>query len=233
MACYTAYLASGHTLLCKSIKANTIQRYLAAAANLSVPAKMVNPCLDIMGNQCRQISDILRELKRWEKMPNRKEPVTKSMVEYVIKKGKSLSKTNPNNIYLALSDWLILSLQAGFRRKEWAQDRVYLKKHKDVERNIDGSSAAFILKDFEFRAKKNKRIDNSSPKGLNQAATVNIKWRFQKNNDNGQVITYVKDDFNRHLCAVEACKRIHNRAINLKIQKDPLTVYTEINKKKS
>ena len=57
---------------------------------------------------------------------------------------------------------------------------------------------------------------------------------LKKNNDNGQVITYVKDVFNRDHCAVEACKRICKRAINLKIQKDkPLAVYTEINKKKS
>ena len=89
-------------------------------------------------------------------------------------------KTNPDNIYSALGDWLVLGEQTGYRRKEWAQDRTYLKKHKDIQRNIDGSSAAFILEDFEFRAKGNKRMDNTSAKEVNKATINNIKWRFKK-----------------------------------------------------
>ena len=51
------------------------------------------------------------------------------MTEYIIEKGKKkLNKTNPDNIYTALGNWLVLVQQAGFRRKEWAQDcRVILK----------------------------------------------------------------------------------------------------------
>ena len=229
MACYTAYLATGETLLCKSIKTNTIIRYLNAAAELSTFAKLMNPCLDIMGNQSTYIKDILREHKRWESIPNCKEPLTKKMVKYIIDKGKTLNNANHNNIYTALGDWLVVGLQAGFRRKEWAQDRTYMKKHKDIERNIDKSSAAFILEDFEFRAKNNKRINNSSTIKIKNSSMVNIKWRFQKNNDNGQVISYIKDSINNTYCVVEACKRLRNRAISLKIAKDkPIAVFTEI-----
>ena len=63
MACYTAHLATGETLLCKSIKSSTILRYLSAAAELSIPAKMLNPCLDIMGHFSSHIKDIINELK--------------------------------------------------------------------------------------------------------------------------------------------------------------------------
>ena len=67
------------------------------------------------------------------------------MVEYIIDKGKKISKTNPDNIYSALSDhWFILGLEAGFRIMEWAQDHAHLKKYKDIQHNIDGSPAAFI-----------------------------------------------------------------------------------------
>ena len=228
MACYTAYLASGETLLCKTIKSSTIKRYLDAAAELSTHAQMINPCLDIMGNQSVYITNILKELKRWESMPNRKEPVTKQMIEYIIKKGQSLYNRNPNNIYTALADWLIVGQQAGFRRKEWAQDRTHLHKNKDIERNIDGSSAAFILDDFQFRAKGDKRLKEFSLRDLKKSHTVNIKWRFQKNNDNGQVITYVIDNINKQHCVVEACKRIYKRAISLKIPQDrPIAVFTQ------
>ena len=107
------------------------------------------------------------------------------MVEYIISKGKSMSKGNPDNLYSAMADWLILGEQTGFRRNEWAQDRTYLKKHKDIQRNVDGSPAAFIIKYLDFRGKNNKRVDNNSTKEANKATIGNIKWRFQKPLDNG------------------------------------------------
>ena len=162
MACYTAHLASGATLLCKTIKSDTIKRYLSAASELSAPAQMMNPTLDLMGNLSVFIKDIIHEVKRWETMPNRREPLTKEMTEYILDKGEKSKKTNPDNLYSAMGDWLILGEQAGFRRKEWAQDRTYLHKHKEFQRNVDGSSAAFILTDMEFRAQKNKIINNNS-----------------------------------------------------------------------
>ena len=64
MSCYTAYLASGATLLCKTIKVDTIKRYLSAAAELSIPAQMVNPCLDLMGKTSVYIRNILYETRR-------------------------------------------------------------------------------------------------------------------------------------------------------------------------
>ena len=175
MACYVAHLSLGETLLCKTIKSSTISRYLSAAVELSTQANMMDQCLDIMGKQSDYIKGIFKELKRWENVPNRKEPVTKQMIEYVIEKGRNSYKTNPHNLYLALSNWLILGQQTGFRRKEWAQDRTYMKKHKDIERNINGTSSAFILNDFEFRNVGNRRINNSSVKEVNKASIVNIK----------------------------------------------------------
>ena len=150
------------------------------------------------------------------------------MILYIVNKGKNLNKVNQDNIFTALGDWLILGQQTGFRRKEWAQDRTYLKKFNDIERNIDNSSAAFILKDFEFRAKGNKQLNNFSQQEINRSSIVNIKWRFQKNNDNGQIISYVKDINNKHICVVKACKRIRKRALRLKIHHEkPIAVYSE------
>ena len=49
MTCYVSHLATGNTLLCKSIKSGIIFKYLSAAADLSKPAQMMNPTIDIMG----------------------------------------------------------------------------------------------------------------------------------------------------------------------------------------
>ena len=51
---------------------------------------------------------------------------------------------------------------------------------------------------------------------------------FSKNNDNGQIISYVKDINNKHICVVKACKRICKRALKLKIHHEkPIAVYSE------
>ena len=118
MACYAADLGAGQNLLCMTLKAGTILRYLQAAAELSIPANIMNPCLDITGKQSKYIRDIINEVKRWESVPDRREPVTKDMIEYIFNKGISLKKSNKDNIYTSLADWLIIGQQSGFRRKE-------------------------------------------------------------------------------------------------------------------
>lgn len=89
---------------------------------------MMNPFLDIMSNQSIYINDIIEESKRWETILNRREPVTKGMIKYIIVKGKSLSKSNPHNMYFSLRDWLVLGEQTGFKRK--MGKRSYLFKEK-------------------------------------------------------------------------------------------------------
>ena len=64
MACYAADLVAGENLLCMTLKAGTILCYLQAAAELSIPANMMNPCLDITGKQPKYIRDIITEVKR-------------------------------------------------------------------------------------------------------------------------------------------------------------------------
>ena len=109
-----------------------------------------------------------------------------------------------------MGDWLILDNQTGCRRKEWAQDRTCLKKYKDIQRDVDGSSAAFIMEDFEFRKENNKVINNSSHKELNKATTINnIKCRFKNNLDNGQLIPYIEDTKDKCHCTVSASTRIY------------------------
>ena len=233
MACYTADLVAGQNILCKSLKSTTITRYLKAAADLSIRSDITNPCLNTNGKVSEHIKSIINEVKRWESMPDRREPMTKQIIEYIYNKGIAQKKINPYNIHSAIADWFILGLQSGFRRKEWAQDRTYMKKHKDIQRNPDGTPAAFILQDMEFTKKNNVRINQNSEKEINNADMVNIKWRFQKNNDNGQIISYVQDKINKKFCYVSACKRIRKRCIDLKHDLNkPIAIFKENMKSK-
>ena len=65
MSCYGADFAAEENQACKTIKAITIKKYLAAAVELSIHPQMMNPTLNFMGKESKFISDVLHELKRW------------------------------------------------------------------------------------------------------------------------------------------------------------------------
>ena len=66
MTCYGVHLhlAVSHTLLYKSIKTGTVFCYLPAAVDLSRPAQMMNPTINIISIHLQFITDLLRESKR-------------------------------------------------------------------------------------------------------------------------------------------------------------------------
>ena len=146
-------------------------------------------------------------------MPNRREPLTKDMVTFLIKKSAALNL--PDGKYAVMTDWFILALQAGFRRMEWSQDATKLATTKSFQCNIDGSPSAFIQSDFEFRGPNGRRLVHSPSLHIDDIETVNITWRFQKNLDNGQTIPFAKDVLCPNLCCVSAALRIWRRAERL------------------
>ena len=84
---------------------------------------------------------------------------------------------------------------------------------------------------MELRAAGNKRLNQSSNKDIKLATIVNMKWRFQKNNDNGQIISYVQDSANKKYCYVSACKRIRQRVLDLNHGRAKPIVIFQDNKK--
>ena len=181
MACYTISLAPGSIILALAIKVGTIERYLFVARKLSTPAGVMDPILDIRGRRIDMIKAILDEAKRWQTVPNRREPLTWEMVHWVQQKEAQEESTGKqDNIYTVLANWFTMSMQACFRKSEWAQDSGLLKSTKDVAKNLDGSAKAFLLSAFTFKGAKGGPITRLSPSSLARAAMVDITWRFQK-----------------------------------------------------
>ena len=87
MACYAAFLATGQTIRQKSIKASTIDNYLYAAAGFFQlfdrrqrdPRKEVGAYL-----LCGLVKKVTNEVKRFENVPNRREPYTVKMQKYIL-----------------------------------------------------------------------------------------------------------------------------------------------------
>ena len=133
-----------------------------------------------------------------------------------------------------MAHWLILDEQGGFRRKEWAQDRIHLSKSIDFQRNVDGSAAAFIIKDMEFGVYKNKRINNKSITEIKKEKIVNLKRVAQSEESRKWSSHFLCQRLQvQKYCFIESSLRIRKRAKQLSVKKDnPIAVFTEIKKGK-
>ena len=175
MACYTVSLCNDQTLRNERIRSGTVNEYLKAAARLSAPREKLDPTKNAFGQKSTFIKAILDEHKRWEKMPNRREPLTPNMV-YAF--ASTIQSEHIDSKNKALYDWLVLALYLGPRKSEWCQDKVELGKTKTIAKNIDGTSKAFTFNDFEFRGPNGSRLGKYPQ--WNNIESVRITRRFQK-----------------------------------------------------
>ena len=224
IALFILSLAQGNTIKCMSIKESTAKRYMSAACDFSKRLHFPDPSLDQRGARAAPINRILHEMKRWDSMPNRKEPITPAIVDTMRSFAPS---DNPDHLHSALLDWNILGQFYGFRSSEWAQN---IENRKNLPlRAIDGSPLAFIFSNITFFDKKHRRLTKAFSKPLdpNDVHEVEFRWRFQKNLDNGQRISQVKRP-NSPLCPVAAALRIRERARRLNSSAyDVLAVFTD------
>ena len=204
----------GHTLLCMSIKAGTVKLYLKACTKLFLDNNQWDPTIIRTGSTAPVLQAVLHEAKRWEDMPNRQEPVTMEMTNFFISQAAT---SHPDSLTAAMADWSILGQQSGFRSSEWSQPHSNLTLPLDapITRNIDNSATAFIASDFTLRDKHQRPLKFSLDLDPNRVEHVNTRWRFQKNNNNGEEITYSRSHSNPSHCYVRAVLRILARAARL------------------
>ena len=118
-----------------------------------------------------------------------------------------------------IADWGVLGLAAGLRLSEWCQQNSNTNHtlSKPVTLNVDGTARAFIADDFVFLNKRKQKVLFTSHVKLHHVHYVAICWRFQKNLDNGQVITFKKST-NANFCPVNAvlCIMLHADRFDIK-----------------
>lgn len=96
------------------------------------------------------LESVYHEGSRWEKNPNRSEPLTPEIVKFLVDNSSTLHPDSASSS--AYADWVVLSLQTGFRISEHAQ--MYSAQHMSVKSqvalNTDGTSKSFIASDIKF-----------------------------------------------------------------------------------
>lgn len=230
-AAYTVYLAIGNTIRKTTIKSGTITSYLADAATLVINGRKAHkkvpfdPRIDIAtGNQHADIVKVKKEVERWEKMPNRRNPLTKGMLNRLC---TSINPYNLFSLYFVLLDWFILGLHLGFRLSEYAQNKGCSDLRKTTK-NRDGRPSAFLLEDIEFYGVNRRYLSHDQAiKNPESVDTVDFCWRQQKNGQDGEKKTVYKNKLVPSLCGIRSAIRIVHRAQLLDLSpKHPVCVYT-------
>ena len=109
---YALFLLAGQTLLAKSIRVDTAKCYIKAVSDYFKKNHQFNPAVDETGAIPQELDKTYKEAKRWESMPNRSEPLTPEMVEYLYDQGKALY---PRFCSCYSCRRAVLCLQTGFR----------------------------------------------------------------------------------------------------------------------
>jgi hypothetical protein len=119
LALYAAHLATGHTLLCRSIKADTISKQLKHIADFHGrfgpdPRKTQSADAKIS----TLITGVINEVRRLEHIPHLREPHTIEMQEWLEATTTTLPNTHPKK---AFADWARDGLYGGWWKSDWAQ----------------------------------------------------------------------------------------------------------------
>ena len=101
------------------IKASTVNLYLADAAKLAICINCPDPTKNDLNQKSSYITNVVNEHRRWETMPNRREPLTFLMVDTLFSSSYGISSTIINDsLEAALTDWFILDMHKGMRKSE-------------------------------------------------------------------------------------------------------------------
>ena len=120
MACYAVSLTSNETIFCRIVKASTVNLYLSDTAKLAIFKNLPDPTKNVLNQKSSYISNVVNEHQRWEYMPNRREPLTFSMVDRGFSSSYgSIADTPNDSLEAALTDWFILAMQTGMRKSGW------------------------------------------------------------------------------------------------------------------
>lgn len=189
MCMYAIHLASGSTLLCRRISASTVKNYVRDVAKFfcRVGEHPMDPrkTEDQTGFD-PMLQSIYRELERWEKVPNRREPFTVEMLH-------AMDDTKVFGVHGFFSEWAVcrdffeLGLRLGLRLTEWAQDT----KPADISSyllNLYGDARAFCVNDFRFETTHRRRVRGAAALDydVQDLRKCWVKFRTQKNGENGE-----------------------------------------------
>lgn len=207
MALYTSHLCTGNSIKGKAIRANTVKDYLRDVATFIYCQIDVDPRFESgKSHLAPPIQKVVHEYKRFEKIENRREPWTVEMQQFLDRMVSHMDYDGAeDSLDAAIADFTAFGLSAGIRRSEWVQPD---KKHSGLDqaevKDKTKIIGAFLPGDWQFYDKRGRKIthDEAVLGGLDHIGKLVVTWRTQKNGQNGEKKTYLRNLKNERLCPV-------------------------------
>ena len=204
--CYLTSLVLGETINWQHIAYTTITKYFEAYKKLFDERTFI----DADGKEKKIVyryakdygSVILTALKQYEGVKNRCNMISDRMI-HILYKG--IQSRPDHSLPRALFDWIVLGRYTGFRQAEWCQTTQ--TRFKRLNKWPGKPSLALTFKDFVFLDKHGRRLYGRQAQHSLRVHYVVITYRYKKNRDHGQQITYAKDLDSPTFCPVLAAVR--------------------------
>jgi hypothetical protein len=233
LALYAVHLATGHTVSCRAIKATTIDKYLRNVAKFCARANPRDPrkLEQTQKPLARMIQGVIDEVKRWEDIPDRREPLTIEMIYYLQELYESKPYLYSSDSALAvIIDYAGAGLYDGFRLSEWAQPNAHAEIH-NPNLNYRGEPSAFCIDDVRFLSEDKISISTERILLLHHTSPIVgrdfVKYRTQKNGHDGEERQHTRNCSKNAPCHVSSMMRIVQRFVRLVGPRShvPLCVY--------
>jgi hypothetical protein len=172
LATWAVDLRDRGSILGTELRSTTLKQYLAAAVDLLREAGYKHDPLD--EEHDLHTSRVLKELTKFESVPNRRECFTDEMLEEFFKEHLAAQKDSLEDCFY---DWLALGRYTGYRRNEWAQSRKFSYEH--INNDPDLLPRAVIDGDILFFDEMGSLLDKI-PANEKRAFRIDVCWRVQK-----------------------------------------------------
>jgi len=229
-AMYAIFLSCGNSIYCKRIKAATIEQYVLAAASFialfsGTDYRKDHPSDNQMGYI---LSPIFRDLKKFETIPNRREPYEPRM--HLL--ARQLASRFPSDsLVSSLVDCLEEAYCAGFRLSEFAQptgrkNPLTPQLNHMVSDTI--RTRAVVPVDFRIQTNGYDRASGLAILGfpLPRVARMWVKFRTQKNGQHGEEKMFVRNPNPTGFCFVSSVYRALARFQRLQVRDPRINPHT-------
>ena len=215
LACYAVSLVQGHTIKGTYIKYTTVLQYMKQAYAVFEKRGIK------YDSSLNYVTIILKAIKDYEDVPNRRRMITDGMMEWLVDKA---SKSAEDSAIRAIVDWIILGRYTGFRSSESFQTTQ--SSYMRIDDWPEGPSLAMTRNDFRFLDGSERHLASDSALRGEMINFIAVIWRHQKNKDHGQEIVFAGDKDNPDYSPTDAGLRICQRSQRLGMEDhEPMGVY--------
>jgi hypothetical protein len=145
-------------------------------------------------------------IKKYETVPKRKEMISDSMFHDLAKLASCASE---DSLVRMITDWIALGCYTSFRKSEWCSYNHDIYATIDDSNWGDGPNALPIIsEDFSFASISGQHVHNVDTTPDNNITFTTLCFGKQKNNDNGQTLTYWRRSDLHWMCPKQASLNI-------------------------